>query len=103
MLRKVAARRGMDFVFENNVERFHDGVRLALEEMLQSLFERGAFAGERPQQAFRVLTDTGLNTPQSIELGRFNVQIQVAPSQPAEFMTVLLTRVSEGHLQATEV
>jgi phage tail sheath protein FI len=105
-LRKVALRRGLDFVFESNDERLRDSVRLALEEMLGFMFERGAFAGATPQQAFRVVTDADFTTPESIateaERGRFIVQIQVAPSQPAEFITVLLTRTGEGQLQATE-
>jgi hypothetical protein len=102
LLRKVAAERGMDFVFESNHERFREGVRVMLADLLQFMFERGAFAGAAADQAFRVVTDASVNTPQSIEQGRFIVQIQVAPSQPMEFMTVLLTRVSEGVLQATE-
>jgi hypothetical protein len=102
LLRKVAAERGMDFVFEPNDERFREGVRLALDEMLRAMFARGAFAGDTPQQAFRVVTDATVNPSQSVDQGRFIALIQVAPSQPLEFLTVLLTRVGENLLQATE-
>jgi phage tail sheath protein FI len=103
LLRKVAAERGMDFVFESNHERFREGVRVMLENVLRFMFERGAFSGATAEQAFRVVTDASVNPPQSIEQGRFIAQIQVAPSQPMEFITVLLTRTGEGLLVATEV
>jgi phage tail sheath protein FI len=70
--------------------------------MLQSMFDRGAFAGATPAQSFRVITDSSVNPPQSVDLGRFIAQIQVAPSQPMEFITVLLTRVGDELLQAIE-
>jgi hypothetical protein len=103
LLRKVALDRGMDFVFASNHEHFREGVRVMLENVLRFMFERGAFAGATPDQAFRVVTDASVNTPQDIEQGRFIAKIQVAPSQPMEFITVLLTRVSEGLLLATEI
>lgn len=103
LLRKAAIDRGMDFVFASNHEHFREGVRVTLENMLRFMFERGAFAGATPAQAFRVVTDASVNTPQDIEQGRFIAKIQVAPSQPMEFITVLLTRVSEGLLLAAEI
>jgi hypothetical protein len=103
LLREVALDRGMDFVFASNHEHFREGVRVMLENVLHFMFERGAFAGATPRQAFRVVTDASVNTPQDIDQGRFIAKIQVAPSQPMEFITVLLTRVSEGLLLATEV
>lgn len=102
LLRKVALQRGFDLVFEGNNERFREGVRLALETMLRRMFDRGAFAGASPAQAFRVTTDASVNPPQSVEQGRFIAQIQVAPSQPMEFITVLLTRAGDDLLQAIE-
>jgi len=102
LLRKVVLDRGMDFVFETNHERFREGVRVAFLNLLRFMFERGAFSGPTPEVAYRVVTDASVNPPQSIEQGRFVAQIQVAPSQPMEFITVLLTRTGEGSLQATE-
>jgi hypothetical protein len=102
LLRKLAQEQGMDFVFENNDARLREGLQLALEIKLQSLFALGAFAGRSPQQAFRVVTGSSINSRQSIEQGQFIAQIQVAPSQPMEFMTVLLLRQNEGLLQAME-
>ena len=102
LLRKVAVERGMDFVFEGNHERFREGVRMMLNGILQFMFERGAFAGRTAEESYVVTTDASVNTPQSVDAGRFIAQIQVAPSQPLEFITVTLIRIGEDLLQARE-
>ena len=102
LLRKIAAQRGMDYVFESNDERFRAGVQFALEELLLGMYERGAFAGRSPEQAFRVSTGPDVNPRQSVEQGRFVAQIQVAPSRPLEFITILLLRQGDGEVQAVE-
>jgi hypothetical protein len=102
LLRKVALERGMAWTFENNDERLRDGVRTTLEALLRLMYERGALAGRTPQQAFRIVTDGRVNTRQSIDQGRFIAQVQVAPSEPMEFITVLLSRASDGVLLAVE-
>jgi phage tail sheath protein FI len=102
LLRKAAVQLGMDFVFESNHEIFREGMRVVLEDMLRFLYERGAFAGRTAEESFRVITDASVNPPQSVEQGRFIAVIQVAPSQPMEFITVQLTRRGEGDLFAKE-
>jgi len=96
LLCKAVWRMGMDFVFETNHERFREGVRVVLEDMLRDLFNRGSFSGAGPDQAFRVITDARVNPPQSVEQGRFVAVIQVAPSEPMEFLTVQLIRAGES-------
>jgi hypothetical protein len=102
LIRKFVVERGMDFVFEPNHERFRQGVQLTLEDALLFMHNLGAFAGASPEQSYKVVTDASVNPPQSVDAGRFVAQVQVAPSQPAEFITVLLTRVAEDLLQARE-
>jgi hypothetical protein len=102
LIRKFVVERGMDFVFEPNHERFRRGVQLMLEDALLFMHGLGAFSGATPEQSFNVVTDASVNPPPSVDAGRFVAQIQVAPSQPAEFITVLLTRVGEDLLQARE-
>jgi hypothetical protein len=102
LLRKVAQIRGMHYVFRNNDRLLAESVRAGMLAMLQGMFELGAFAGDTPQNSFRVLTGSDVNTPQSLALGQFIVVIQVAPSQPLEFMTVVLVRQSDGGLQIKE-
>jgi hypothetical protein len=102
LIRKFVVERGMDFVFESNHERFRRGVQLVLEDALLFMHGLGAFAGASPEQSFNVVTDSSVNPPPSVDAGRFVAQIQVAPSQPTEFITVLLTRVAEDLLMARE-
>lgn len=99
LLRKVAHERGMDYVFESNDEAFRLGVRFALEEMLERMYEQGAFQGASPAQAFHVSTDT---PKQAVERGEFIAQIQVAPAQPLEFISVLMLLVDQTMLQTVE-
>jgi len=102
LLRKIVLQRGMDYVFESNDERFRAGIQFALEELLLSMYERGAFSGRTQEQAFRVATGADVNPRPSIEQGRFVAQIQVAPSQPLEFITILLLRQGDGNLLTFE-
>jgi phage tail sheath protein FI len=68
--------------------------------VLGGLFERGAFAGRTPDESFRVLAGADLNPPAGIDAGRFVTQILVAPSEPAEFLSVRVIRAADGALQA---
>ncbi|KAA3664730.1 MAG: hypothetical protein DWQ04_04195 [Chloroflexi bacterium] len=103
LLRKMALEQGLDFVFENNDTRLRQSAKQDLEILCQHLFSLGAFAGATPQEAFRVITDESINTQSRTDQGQFLVKIQVAPSQPLEFIVVQLLRASEGSLRATEV
>ena len=67
------------------------------------MFLLGAFAGQTEAESFRVVTDAQANTPQSVDLGRLIALVQVAPSQPTEFITVELRRVGGESIRAREV
>jgi hypothetical protein len=99
LLRRAALERGMDYVFESNHERFREGVGSMLRALLRRMHEAGAFAGDTPEQSFRVDTSAAVNPPAEVDQGRFVALVQVAPSQPAEFLTVELTRTGQGALQ----
>lgn len=103
LLRKVAFAQGMAYVFENNDERLRNAVALLFGRLLQGLFERGALAGATPQQAYRIVLDNRINGPADRDNGRFFVDIQVAPAQPLEFITVRLLRNTDGDLQLVEL
>jgi hypothetical protein len=90
LLRRLALRRGNDYVFEPNDDAFRRLIEREFESVLGDLFARGAFAGNTPVDAFRVVVDPSLNPPQSIEQGRLIVELKVAPSRPLEFLTVRL-------------
>lgn len=92
LLRRMATRRGATYVFEPNDDAFRRMVQRGFEDMLGDLFQRGAFAGATAGSGFQVVTDASLNTPQSIDQGRFIVELRVAPSRPMTFLTLRLVQ-----------
>jgi len=98
LLRRLALRLGAGYVFEPNDASFRRSVQRGFEAMLGQMFVRGAFAGETPQTSFQVVTGESLNTPQSVEQGRFIVELRVAPSLPMTFMTIRLVQTGDRTL-----
>lgn len=95
LLRRLALRRGATYVFEPNDESFRRTVQGSFEAMLGELFQRGAFAGRTEREAFRVVADETVNTPQSVERGRFILELRVAPSRPMAFLTIRLVQTGD--------
>ena len=92
LLRRLALRLGMTYVFEPNSPAFRRLVERGFTEMLDQMFIRGAFAGATPATSYQVVADTSLNTAQSVEQGRFIVELRVAPSLPMNFLTIRLVQ-----------
>jgi len=101
LLRRLALREGVDYVFQPNDRAFWRIVQRRFEEVLGGLFLRGAFAGTTQAESFMVRTDSSVNPPESVAQGRFIVEIRVAPSLPLEFLTVRLLQ-SGGDLSFSE-
>lgn len=101
-LRKTALRAGVNYVFEPNSNEFRRSVQRGFEDLLDGLMLRGAFAGRTSREAFQVVTDSTVNTPQAMEWGEFIVELRVAPSLPMRFLNIRLlqtadrTSVTEG-------
>jgi len=95
LLRRQALRLGATYVFEPNSMSFRRAVDRGFTEMLDGMFERGAFAGVSPATSYQVVTDSSLNTPQSVDLGRFVVELRVAPSLSMRFLTIRLVQTSD--------
>ncbi len=98
LLRRQALRLGARYVFEPNSPAFRRAVDRGFTQMLDGMFERGAFAGATPASAYQVVVDNALNTPQSVDQGRFIVELKVAPSLPMTFLTIRLVQTSERSL-----
>ena len=94
LLRRLAIREGNSFVFRNNDGSLRRLVQREFEQVLGDLFVHGAFAGTAHEEGYRVVTGPSVNTPGSIDAGRFIVELRVAPSQPLTFLTVRL--IQEG-------
>lgn len=103
LLRRLALREGNRYVFEPNNAAFQERVQQHFETVFGKLFERGAFSGVSASQAYRVVTDTSVNTERSIDAGRFVVELWVAPSQALKFIRVRLTQSGPSQLQVQEV
>ena len=98
LLRRLALRLGATYVFEPHDDAFRRLVQRGFEALLDDMFGRGAFAGATPATAFQVVTSQALNTPQSVEQGRFIVELRVAPSLPLTFLTVRLVQTGDRTL-----
>ena len=92
LLRRLAAERGPAFVFEPNDGRLQRLVEREFRAALEFMFQRGAFAGQTAGESFRVNVGPPVNTRQSVEQGRFIVELRVAPAQPLTFLTVRLVQ-----------
>jgi phage tail sheath protein FI len=101
-LRKAAAEQGRDYVFARNDDLLRRRLQVRLEALLDTMFIGGAFAGATRNAAYRITIDDTVNRPADADQGRVVAQILVAPSQPMEFLTVLLTRDGDGQLQSAE-
>lgn len=92
LLRRLALRHGATYAFEPNGPALHRLVQTRFEELMRGLYNRGAFAGQKPSDAYRVDAGDNHNTAVSMEQGRFIVALQVRPSRPMEFITVRLVQ-----------
>jgi hypothetical protein len=95
LLRRLALRLGARYVFEPNDEVFRRMVKRGFDAMLNDMFVSGAFAGSTPATSFQVITSNTLNTPQSVDQGRFIVELKVAPSLPMTFLTIRLVQAGD--------
>lgn len=94
-LRKTVLRAGTDYVFEPNSPEFRRSVQRGFEILMDGLLQRGAFAGRTARDSYQVVTDSRLNTRQTMDLGQFFVELRVAPSLPMRFLTVRLLQTAD--------
>lgn len=102
LLRRLALREGRAYVFEPNSMDFRGLVQHRFEQILSQLYVRGAFAGNTPTSGYRVVVDESVNPPQSLDRGRFVIEMRVAPSQPLQFITIRLIQAGSEHFELEE-
>jgi hypothetical protein len=95
LLRRLALRLGATYVFEPNDDSFRRLVQRGFEAALDQMFARGAFAGRTAATSYQVITDASVNTPASVDQGRFIVELRVAPSLPLTFITVRMVQTND--------
>lgn len=74
--------------FEPNDETLWVRVRALVGSFLMDLFQQGAMAGNKPDEAYFVKCDRGTMTQDDIDNGRLILLIGVAPVKPAEFVII---------------
>ena len=103
MLMRLVLREGNRYVFEPNNAVFQERVQQHFETLFDGLYSRGAFAGKNASEAYRVVTDSSVNTAESVEAGRFIVELQVAPARALKFIRVRLVQSGPSQLSVQEV
>lgn len=83
-------------VFETNDFRLWVRIHRELEARLNDLFLRGAFQGKTPEEGFRIKCDEENNPAEARATGLLQVDIQIAPAVPQQFITIRLIRSAEG-------
>jgi hypothetical protein len=101
LLRRLALREGMKYVFEPNDGKLQRLVERNFNAFLSQMLERGAFAGKNAATSYQVVVGETVNNARSVEQGRFIVELRVAPSQPLRFITVRLVQTG-GRAFVTE-
>lgn len=82
-------RRGTTWVvFEPNHEPLWAQVRLKVGAFMFMLFRQGAFAGDKPEQAYFVKCGRDTMSRKDVENGIVRIEVGFAPSKPAEFIVV---------------
>jgi phage tail sheath protein FI len=87
-------------VFEPNDEPLWVAIRTSIESFMLSLFHQGAFQGDTPSQAFKVLCDRSTTTPQDVDNGVVNIVVAFAPLKPAEFVVIQIAQLA-GQTQSS--
>lgn len=89
--------RALDWVvFEANDFRLWVRVNRELNAKLGELFLQGVFAGATPSEAFSVKCDADNNPDDVRASGKLQIDIQIAPVVPKEFIQIRLVRSAEG-------
>jgi phage tail sheath protein FI len=87
--------RGLQWaVFEPNDEPLWSAIRLNVNSFMQTLFQKQAFQGKTPDEAYFVKCDSETTTQTDIDNGIVNVLVGFAPLQPAEFVVIQIEQLA---------
>ena len=90
-------------VYENNDSRLWSTLTHTAINLLRPLWERGGLAGVTASDAFYVVCDASINTPQVIQSGEVRMEIGVALQYPAEFVVIRISQFDSGASVVTDV
>lgn len=83
-------------VFENNDERLWTRLRSTADNILRPIWSAGGLRGESADQAYYIVCDDTINTPQVISSGEVRMEVGVALEYPAEFIVIKVAQFNGG-------
>lgn len=83
-------------IFENNDQGLWAALRSTAERFLRPIWTEGGLRGANADEAFYVICDDSINTPQVIAAGEVRMEVGVALEYPAEFVIIQLTQYEGG-------
>jgi phage tail sheath protein FI len=78
-------------VFEPSGPLLWPRVKQSIDSYLTQLWRKGAFMGNKAEEAFFVKVDAENNPPASVSQGKLNITVGFAPLRPAEFIIMNLS------------
>lgn len=81
-------------VFEPNDEPLWSQIRLNIGAFMHDLFQKGAFQGTTPKEAYLVKCDKETTTQYDIDRGIVNIIVGFAPLKPAEFVIIKIQQLA---------
>jgi phage tail sheath protein FI len=81
-------------IFEPNDEPLWTAITMSISAFMLGLFKQGAFAGEKPSDAFLVQCNSQTTTPQDQQNGIVNIVVGFAPLEPAEFVIITIAQLA---------
>lgn len=103
LLTRLVRREGSRYVFEPNDTEFRNRVHHQWDRLLTGLYQRGALRGRNADEAYRVVTNSALNTPGTRAQGKVFIELRVAPSRPLRFIRVLLKQTGDANIALEEM
>lgn len=82
-------------VFEPNNELLWNKVDTAIRSFLDSLWKLGGLAGSKSSEAYKVVCDSTVNTPETIAEGKLYCNVSYAKDVPAEFIIFCFSQTLE--------
>ena len=81
-------------VFEPNDEPLWAAIRLNVNAFMQTYFQKQAFQGKTPDEAYFVKCDSETTTQTDIDNGIVNILVGFAPLEPAEFVVIQIEQLT---------
>jgi phage tail sheath protein FI len=89
-------------VFEPNDDALRFAIARSATTLLLEAFRARVLKGARPEEAFRVTVDDGVNTPQDRAAGRVLCEIAIAPAAPMELIHIRVGLSPDGRVEMVE-